>query len=942
MHRIGGMIATLCIGVGAAATTGVMPPISHGESTQSEGQVHSVSFVGTVTAADGSPVGGAVVVSTLGGRSISDARGLFRLEIHAIGPIEGTRVTAVATLGGVTRVGSVEVRSPRDQVMVDVGPFALLSDGSCDPAWLPTFGVVPGTDGAVSAMAVYDDGLGDGPALFVAGAFDIAGATWTQFIAKWNGSAWSTLGSGLNSHANCLAVFDDGSGKALYVGGQFTQAGGRAANRIARWDGKEWSPLGSGFSAGSVRVLAVFDDGSGSALFAGGNFGSGNIRRWNGAAWSQLGVGVSGGSVLALKAFDDRSGAGAALFVGGSFTSAGGTAANRVARWDGSSWSPLGSGMNNSVLDLEQFDDGRGDGPMLHACGTFTTAGGVSANRLARWNGSAWSALGSGANTTVNALAVHADRVGSRPALYAVGSFIMIGGVSASKVARWDGSAWSSVGTGVPTGSMAAILSVDGGPDASPTLFVAGEFANAGAGPANNIARWDGSVWSPLGSGLAAPAGTPRVLALTVFDDGLGDGPALIVGGEFSGANGLSLGNIGKWNGTSWTALGSGVDSGVRALVVFDDNTGSGEALYAGGDFTSAGGVSTAGIARWNGLEWSSVGGGLTGPAAKRVMSMTVFDGGDERGPELVVGGRFSEAGGTAAKNIAKWNGTSWSPLGSGLGGVSPTEVGALASFVDGGGSGPSLYVGGYFTNAGGVSVNGIARWDGFAWSDVNGGITGGPLSRVNALRVAAVGAESDPALFVGGDFSHAGGVAAGGIAKWDGTRWTALGNGIEGDVYALAHFDDGAGGGPALFAGGNFDFAGGVLAPRVAKWDGTTWASIGTGFDYQVLALHAMSPGDDVQPSLFMGGDFLHSPSGDSTMARWQGCLIPSGCASSDLNCDGHVDGTDLALLLGQWGPCRSTLNCDGDLDGDGSIGPMDVAILLQEWSPSVWMLGS
>jgi hypothetical protein len=74
-----------------------------------------------------------------------------------------------------------------------------------------------------------------------------------------------------------MAVFDDGSGKALYVGGQFTSAGGLAVGRIARWDGTAWSGLDGGVSGGpggipAVDALAVFNDGVQESLFVGGSF----------------------------------------------------------------------------------------------------------------------------------------------------------------------------------------------------------------------------------------------------------------------------------------------------------------------------------------------------------------------------------------------------------------------------------------------------------------------------------------------------------------------------------------------------------------------------------------------------------------------------------------------------------------------------------------------
>ena len=56
--------------------------------------------------------------------------------------------------------------------------------------------------------------------------------------------AWSDVGSTPWYKVHALAVFDDGSGPALYVGGLFETIGGVAANNIAKWDGATWSPLG--------------------------------------------------------------------------------------------------------------------------------------------------------------------------------------------------------------------------------------------------------------------------------------------------------------------------------------------------------------------------------------------------------------------------------------------------------------------------------------------------------------------------------------------------------------------------------------------------------------------------------------------------------------------------------------------------------------------------
>jgi hypothetical protein len=318
-----------------------------------------------------------------------------------------------------------------------------------------------------------------------------------------------------------------------------------------------WSALGSGFSGvgqdgGGPYVLALAV--SGDTLYAGGNFTTAggnavtNIAQWNGSTWSALGSGMN--DVVWTLAVS-----GSTLYAGGDFTTAGGSAANYIAQWNGSSWSALGSGfgVGSAVYALAV------SGSTLYAGGYFTTAGGSAANYIARWNGSSWSALGSGMNNTVAALAV------SGSTLYAGGDFYTAGGSAANYIAKWNGSSWSALGPGMSYEVFA--LAVSGG-----TLYAGGYFTTAGGNAATNIAQWNGSSWSALGSGMSAP-----VLALAV------SGSTLYAGGDFTTAGSSAANSIAQWNGSIWSALGSGMNDRVWALAV------SGSTLYAGGDFTTAG-----------------------------------------------------------------------------------------------------------------------------------------------------------------------------------------------------------------------------------------------------------------------------------------------------------------------------------------------------------------
>ncbi len=368
-------------------------------------------------------------------------------------------------------------------------------------------------------------------------------------IAEWNGSSWSALGSDIqstNGKPYTMVGFNDGSGDALYVGGAFKFMGGAVAPNIAKWSGTIWSPLtseGRGLDRFEVPSMVEHE---GDLYVAGefeyaGNTQADGIAMWDGENWSALGSGLNN-LPRSLASFDD--GSGSKLHVGGLFTTAGGVSVNHIASWNGTVWSSLGSGMTNSVYALTGFDDG--SGPELIAGGVFTTAGGVpSVNRIASWDGFSWSPLGSGLNSTVYALAVHDDGSGSR--LYVGGPFTSVGGAPANRIAMWDGSSWSALGSGLNS-TVYSLLVFDDGTGSA--LYAGGAFTTAGGVAANYIAKWDGSNWSPLGSGL-----TLRVRDLAVYDDGSGPGLYVLsadnTGAILSRWNGSSWATIESFDGSS-------------------------------------------------------------------------------------------------------------------------------------------------------------------------------------------------------------------------------------------------------------------------------------------------------------------------------------------------------------------------------------------------------
>jgi hypothetical protein len=330
----------------------------------------------------------------------------------------------------------------------------------------------------------------------------------------------------------------------------------------------------------------------------------------------------------------------------------------------------------------------------LYSVGDFSNAGGLYVPYVAKWNGTAWSALGSGLTLGHDpGPGVHALASDSAGNVYVGGSFMTSSGVIAFDIAKWDGTNWSPLGSGVqptlyPYTPVNALVC-----DHAGNLYVGGNFISAGGVGATNVAKWDGTNWSALGSGTS-----DSVLALAL--DGSGN---LYVGGAFTSAGGVSANRIAKWNGSAWSALGSGMDNGtnparVDALVCDGSNN-----LYACGYFTNAGAVSASNIAEWNGNVWSPLGSGMGG----EVMALTV-----DSSRNLYAGAApWGPNGPPVLTNpicIAKWNGTDWSTLGSGVGGsvfgFGPS-VGSLV--IDGSGN---LYAGGNFTTAGTNGATNIAK----------------------------------------------------------------------------------------------------------------------------------------------------------------------------------------------------------------------------------------
>ncbi len=314
---------------------------------------------------------------------------------------------------------------------------------------------------------------------------------------------------------------------------------------------------------------------------------------------------------------------------------------------------------------------------------------------------------------------------------------------------------WNAVGTGT-SGTVYASTVFNG------ELIIAGNFVTADGVTVNNIARWNGTTWAALGS----PAGINGVVyALTIYNG------QLVAGGTFTTAGGGSANNIARWNGTTWANFGLGTNNTVYALTVW--NT----LLRAGGEFTTAGGIACVRVGAWNGGSWQSMGAGCN----NTVFALNVFNN------ELIIGGQFTSAGTLPTSNrIVRYTG-SWTNLGTG---VDNNAVLSLAVFAS------QLYVGGNFSTIGSVPVNNLARWTGTNWNTVG---TTGTNGVVRALYTRATD------LVLGGTFTMAGTTAASNIATWNNTTFGTLGTGLTGGTPVCNTATVWSN---VLYAGGNFTTA--------------------------------------------------------------------------------------------------------------------------------------
>lgn len=597
----------------------------------------------------------------------------------------------------------------------------------------------------------------------------------------------------------------------LYAGGWWFAAKRGVIHGLARFDGSEWRPVSTGidligswppFPEPHVRAMAVYN---GELVFAGifdraGGQSIEGIARWNGSVIRPLGSGLhltfGSAEIRALAVFNNE------LYAAGQFDVAGGTPVDGIARWDGSTWRAVGGGLRqNSGMSVGFPYAMCTHAGRLYVGGEFDRAGGLPVQHIAAWDGSSWSAVGSGSAFAVNALTEYGTE------LVAAAQFVF--GVNVEMLAAWNGVSWHPLGTGGPDLPVMAVRAI--GTD----LYAGGHFTS----PGPYFARFDGTSWSNVGGLQGVFSG---ITTTTVF--GLHEHQQrLIVLGEFTTA-GLHPGDVGSvrsanvasFDGTTWRGIGSGLgaDRPARRMLWWRGR------LIAAGGFTEIGDVRSIGLAAFDGDRWS--------PLA--VLDGDVSDAAVHQG-DLIVSGTFSHIDGLPFAGIARFDGTTWHAFGT----AAPPGLQAHGSDLYGFGAG-----------------SGLLRWSGSTFVTV--ALAGQPVSHLhshvdgrlyvstdtafthtihawNGTQIQTIGTANDLVmcigsfgndLLVGGRLTSVSGVSAQLLARWNGSSWSAMSSPVSGFSVDAVTESEGS-----LYVGVNGDPRGYCL-----RWTGSTWQSLGTGIN--------------------------------------------------------------------------------------------------------------
>ncbi|MGB0403383.1 MAG: T9SS type A sorting domain-containing protein [Salibacteraceae bacterium] len=275
------------------------------------------------------------------------------------------------------------------------------------------------------------------------------------------------------------------------------------------------------------------------------------------------------------------------LYIGGAFETVDGKTCYGVATWNGQQWGGLGYGVNydtipntwgGGVSQITNYDD------QLIVVGSFSHVGYFQKSRnVAIWNTDSlkWKTVDWKAEPLGSFDFVH----DAGDTTFVLGTYDSIGGIASMGVNYLYQSRWSNMsppdGAEIPK----VLVSYQG------SYYLGGNM-NGSIPGANDIARWDGVKFHPVGTGVSGGLG--HVHDMIVYKD------ELYIGGSFTISTGHTGDYIMKWDGKQYHNVGN------ANWVVFDLEIHKG-ILYAAGIFDTINGVACNGIAWYDGENWNEI-----------------------------------------------------------------------------------------------------------------------------------------------------------------------------------------------------------------------------------------------------------------------------------------------------------------------------------------------
>ena len=790
---------------------------------------------------------------------------------------------------------------------------------------------------------------GDGvPSLFVAGSGAASGTSFTGLVQLVNGR-WQQFGTSFTGTVAKLERFDldgDGTPSFLVLGALRLEPSGPLYGML-EWNGASWVGHAVNQRFGDAVVIDADGDGIPSFIASQRNAPDAAqvILRWTPSGWVSLSpenailpASPSTTSVVSLVAHDSDGNGRKELFATVSVSAGGSTIASGIARWDGFTWSSVGTGALPAVISQGVYSmcsaDTNGDGAAELVVGGLLSSGATSGSQVVAFDGSSWNAVGGTFFRTQSPtnLAAAVQRVasvdlgdGAGPTLFATGFFDLVGGVTVANLARWNGKAWVDAGGGFPGSNLGAYRGLFGhdlDADGAAELVCVGNFLRAGGTAVGRVASYDGTAWSAVGL-MAATRGLNAAASSAVLFDHDGDGrESLIVGGVFTQAGGVPVPRLAAFDGASWTGIANPWGEAVEALLVADLDGDGVKSLYAAGDtgLPYAPSWTARTIAVYNpskgGGTWTQLGGSFNG----FVVTLAAVDHDGNGQPTLFAGGYFTEIAGAANSRLAGWNGSAWTNFNPGQG----QSVNSIVAFDDDGNGTPSLIVA-MGNNSPNTFFQRVRKFNGTSWSNL-GTITEGHVFR---LQVFDHDGDGTPSLFSFGQMLV--GNAVGWVQRLESGGWTSFGPVSSDGPYqaggSLVRFDDDGDGAETLHLVNENPF--GFNRSSIHRFESFAWETVATNLDaISAPAIVADLELDGTRSLHIVGAIGARSNGPGSHIGIVDPC--GGGCVG-DIDGSGAVDAADLAALFAAWGPCSA--GCGADLDQSGAVDAFDLATVLSAW---------